>query len=325
MAGRMGGVAGQVGAAAGLGLTAAVGVWVGRHVTSPSPRLWSPGSGVTRQAGRLRVRVLGGGEPVVVLLHGLVASGDYFGAGFDRLDDDATVVIPDLLGFGDSPADPGLLAAADHLAALHEMLDALQLQRRPIIVAGHSMGAILALRWSAELGDRVRSVLGICPPLYCDDVEADQGLRRMGRTEAFLAGDGPLPRAICGWMCAHRAAASWVAVAARPDLPVPIARAAVKHTWDTYRGSLVDIIRNRAWEPALQHLVSSGVPIALLEGARDLVPVPGRAAELAAALPGIVHQVHPDAAHYLPMTDADWCVARISAHSPPRSHPLGPR
>ena len=272
----------------------------------------------------MRVRVLGRGDPVIVLLHGLVASGDYFGAGFDQLSVDATVVIPDLLGFGNSPADPGLLSADDHLAALHEMLEALQLQQRPIIVAGHSMGAILALRWATELGDRVHGVLGICPPLYRDDAEADQGLWRMGRMEAFLAGDGPLPRAICEWMCAHRAAASWVAAAVRPDLPIPVARAAVKHTWDTYRGSLVDVIRSRAWEPALQHLASTEVPVALLEGARDPVPVPGRAAELATALPGIVRQVHPDATHYLPMTDAEWCVAHIKAH-PPRSHPLEPR
>ncbi|MDQ2706454.1 MAG: alpha/beta hydrolase, partial [Actinomycetota bacterium] len=269
----------------------------------------APGTGRSRRAGALRVRTFGCGDPVIVLLHGLLASGDYFGAGFDRLGEQATVVVPDLLGFGRSLAAPTPLTAAAHLAALHEMLHALGLGTRPISVVGHSMGSLLALRWAVELTGRVRGVVGICPPLYRDVAEADAGLARMGRMEAVLAGDGLLPRAMCAWMCAHRNAASWVAVAARPDLPVPLARAAVRHTWDTYRGSLVDVVRSRAWEPALDHLGSAGVPVTLLEGARDPVPVPGRAAAL-----GVEHWVHPDATHYLPIIDAPWCVARIAPH-----------
>ncbi|MBW0090054.1 alpha/beta fold hydrolase [Pseudonocardia sp. KRD-184] len=306
---------GSIRGLAALGVAGSMAGWAARHASSPTARRWAPGAGRGRLAGRLRVRVFGTGDPVIALLHGLVASGDYFGAGFDRLGEHATVVIPDLLEFDDSPADPGLLAAADHLAALHDMLEALHLHRRPLITAGHSMGSILALRWAAELGGRVRAVVGICPPLYRDAAEADEGLRRMGRMEAFLAGDGPLPRAMCAWMCAHRTTASWLAVAARPDLPVPIARAAVKHTWDTYRGSLVDIIRNPAWEPALQHLGATGVPISLLEGAHDPVPVPGRAAELLAAVPVGTHRVRPHAGHYLPMTGAAWCATQIAAQA----------
>lgn len=258
------------------------------------------------------MRIFGAGDPVIVLLHGLIASGDCFGAGFDGLDAHATVVVPDLLGFGGSPTDPGLLAAADHLAALHEMLEVLKLHGRPIIAVGHSMGSVLALRWAAELDDQIRGVVGICPPLYRDATEVDKGLRRMGRMESFLAGDGPAPRALCAWMCAHRTTASWLAVAARPELPVTVARAAVKHTWGTYRGSLVDVIRNRDWEPALQHLGVARVPITFLEVARDPVPVPGRAAELIGALPAGAHHVHPHAAHYLPMTDVSWCAAQIT-------------
>lgn len=300
---------------AALSLTAPLLGWAARHAASPAVRQWAPGAGRRRLAGRLRVRTFGAGDPVIVLLHGLVASGDYFGAGFDGLGEHATVVIPDLLGFGDSPADPGPLTAADHLAALHQMLGVLQLDRCPILVAGHSMGSVLALRWAAELDDRIGGVVGICPPLYRDGPEADQGLRRMGRMESLLAGDGPLPREMCAWMCAHRTTASWLAVAARPSLPVTVARAGVKHTWDTYRGSLDGVIRNRGWEPALQHLDVARVPITILEGARDPVPVPGRAAQIVADLPAAELHVHPYAAHHLPMTDVSWCAGRIATQA----------
>ena len=46
---------------------------------------WSPPAGERRRAGGLAVRTLGHGDDVVFLLHGLMASGDSFGGGFDRL------------------------------------------------------------------------------------------------------------------------------------------------------------------------------------------------------------------------------------------------
>ena len=50
----------------------------------------------------LAARVIGAGTPIV-LLHGLGASGDYWGSVYDRLGDGHRLVVPDLLGFGASP------------------------------------------------------------------------------------------------------------------------------------------------------------------------------------------------------------------------------
>ncbi|MGI8721142.1 MAG: alpha/beta fold hydrolase [Geodermatophilaceae bacterium] len=75
--------------------------------------------------------------------------------------------------------------------------------RPPTIVAGHSMGGALALRWAAEHTDRVRSVLTFGAPLYQARAEADEHVARMARMDALLAGDGPLPRAACAWICRH--------------------------------------------------------------------------------------------------------------------------
>ena len=105
----------------------------------------------------------------------------------------------------------------------------------------------------------------------------------MGPFEAALTGDGPLPDRLCAWVCRHRTIAGWVAVAIRPDLPVPVARAGVKHTWDSYRGALVGLLRAPDWEPALDRLAAAGVAVVLVEGGADPVPVPGRAAALAEA------------------------------------------
>lgn len=124
-------------------------------------------------------------------------------------------------------------------------------------------------------------------PLYRDRVEADQHVTRMGRMEAVLAGDGPLPRAVCAWMCRHRTAASRIAAGYRSDLPIPVARSGVKHTWNTYTGSMNGLIRDTGWQTALAVLGRAGTPVTLAAGDADPVPVSGRAAELARAWPNV--------------------------------------
>ena len=112
-------------AVAGLGVG---GGWLRRHRRSPAVRVWTPGSSRRIHAGPLAVRVLGDAEPTTVLLHGLIGSGDVFGAGFDPLADHGGLVVPDLLGFGasmDLAREDFSLAA--HLDALDAMASALGL------------------------------------------------------------------------------------------------------------------------------------------------------------------------------------------------------
>lgn len=254
--------------------------WAWRHRRSPAVATWAPGHGDIHRAGPLQVRTAGSAEPVVLLLHGMVGAGNSFGAAYDALAEHATVVIPDLLGFGESMEVTGRADAAAHIAAIDAALLALGLHDRSTVVAEHSMGGTLALRWAAEHTDRVRAVVAFGAPLYRNRAEADTHIAGMGRMEALFAGDGALPRAVCAWMCRHRTA-SWITVAYRPDLPVPVARSGVRHTWATYSGSLSGLIRNTGWSDALDALGRAGIPVSLVAGATDPVPVIGRAAELA--------------------------------------------
>lgn len=288
------------------------GSWVWRHQQSTAVAAWAPSRGTSRHAGPLWVRVLGSVEPVVLLLHGMVAAGNSFGAAYDALAEHATVVVPDLLGFGASMDTRRLADAAGHIAALDSALAALGLDQRPTVVAGHSMGGTLALRWAARHRDRVRSVLTFGAPLYRNRAEADEHVAGMGRMEALLAGDGPLPRAVCAWMCRHRTAASWISAVCRPSLPVPVARSGVKHTWSTYTGSLNGLIRDTGWCSALDVLAGAGIPVTLAVGATDPVPVRGRAAELARTLPNVRSLLHPHGDHGLLLTDPQWCQALIA-------------
>lgn len=298
-----------------LGMTAASAVmwWTAVHATSPAVRGWEPSRGPPRRVGRLAVRALGSGDPVVLLLHGMVAAGNTFGAGFDPLAQHAAVVVPDLLGFGDSTNTPVTLGAEGHLDALDEVLHELGLEGRPLLIAGHSMGAVVGLRFAVRHIGEVRGVVTFGAPLWDGPGEAARQVAAMGLFEALLAGEGPRARAVCAWMCRHRRLASWLVAAARPDLPVAVARSGVKHSWQSYTGAYRAFLRGEGWQPALDTLLTAGVPVLLTAGARDPVPGPEWPRILLRRWPAADVAVHPDADHGLPLSHARWCRHRIEA------------
>jgi pimeloyl-ACP methyl ester carboxylesterase len=94
--------------------------------------------------GRLAVRRSGEG-PAVLLLHGVPGSGAVWGEVADGLADDATVLVPDLLGFGASSKQRDLrsLHAQAQAEALDDALATLGLDG--LTVVGHDFGGPVAL------------------------------------------------------------------------------------------------------------------------------------------------------------------------------------
>ena len=272
------------------------------------------GSGDASTGGSLSVRTLGPaqiqGSPasVIVLLHGLTGSGDGFGAGFDPLSVTARLVMPDLLGFGASlDVDRDDFSLPAHPGALDTMARELALDGSDLTVAGHSMGAVLALHWAAQRRD-VRRVVLFCAPLYVDRDEAIRHVQAMGLLERLFAFESPLAARTCALMCKYRHLAQWMAVAISPQWPVPLARQGVLHTWPAYLGAMNGIIQGPGWLEALAALDARHVPIVLADGARDPVPVAGRARTLANRFPSVTMRLHESAGHDLPVAYPQWCA-----------------
>lgn len=292
---------------------AAAASWWLRHLISPSVRGWSPGSGRLAVVGPLRVRTLGDGGPATVLLHGLTGSGDGFGAGFDRLAKGGRLVVPDLLGFaGSMDLHRRDFSLEAHLDALDAVAAALELDDRPLTIAGHSMGAVLALHWAARR-PTVQRVVSFCGPLYLNSEEARQRIGAMGLLESLFALESPLAAGTCALMCSYRRVAQWVSVAVSPEWPVHLARQGVLHTWPSYLGGMNGIIVNAGWTEALQRLENRRVPVVLADGATDPVPVRGRSAQLERQYLCVTSVAHPKAGHDLPVAYADWCATVLSA------------
>jgi len=101
-----------------------------------------------------------GGDPPVVLLHGLSANANEFGglvaAG---LSPRFRVVAPDLRGRGRSDKPAGGYSMCDHAEDVIALMDFLELDQ--VVIGGHSFGGLLAIFMAAEFEQRISKVVVI--------------------------------------------------------------------------------------------------------------------------------------------------------------------
>lgn len=299
--------------AAGTGGVVGVSGWVARHLSSPAVRSWEPPTLGGQRKAHLWARTGGDGTTAVVLLHGLVSTGDIFGADFDRLAETHKVIVPDLLGFGRSLDETRTaFEIEDHLDALDQLAESSgALSADHIVVGAHSMGSSLALRWAGRHPDRVVRVLCWGAPIYSSPRAARAHISGSAMARMFALDTDWAQRA-CALSCRHRAAAGWLTVAAEPRLPIPIARAVPLHTWPAYRDAMRHLVLEPDWAQLLDGLDHNRTQLRFVWGERDPVGDRNHAAELLHAQPGVEMTVVAGADHHFPITDPAACVAQLT-------------
>jgi len=125
----------------------------------------------------LEYRVLGRGEPAVILVHGWCENADYWNAQYDALKSRYTVVALDLGGHGASGANRTDWSIANYAADVASI--ARQIPNAHLVLVGHSMGADVALAAVPRIGSRVIGVVAVdalrsvgMPPLSAGEIEA---------------------------------------------------------------------------------------------------------------------------------------------------------
>lgn len=117
----------------------------------------------------------GKGRPLV-LLHGVGASADVWNPFLKQLRADGEynnwrIIMPDLLGFGDSPKPQwATYNVEDHARSVVATLKAQKVKGR-ITIVGHSMGCLVATHIAATRPHIVKQLVLYEPPLYADDPE----------------------------------------------------------------------------------------------------------------------------------------------------------
>ncbi len=275
---------------------------------------WNPSSATAHDAG-LHVRRLGESGPVVLLLHGLAASGGYWGAAYDELGAVSRLVIPDLLGFGASPRPAHGYGPDEHVDAILDCLNQLGLGGEPLIVGAHSLGVLVALRLAARRPELVLGIAGFGPPVYPDRSTAREHLGRLGVMAQLSTVDEQVAHALCMWVCAHRRTAGVLARVLMPALPGPIAAAGVEHSWPSFSETLERVILTRTARAWIDGITT---PVEFVIGAGDRAMDVPYLQELAASLSNLNLRIWPETGHDLPLTRSvgavDVLLALINAH-----------
>ena len=126
----------------------------------------------------------GSGKPII-LLHGYLSSSHYFTPLVRRLGTTHRVITIDLLGFGASPKPKGHYGYEQHIAALHETIESLDIAE-PFALLGHSMGSLIALRYASQYGDRVRTLLLFNTPLFTNKTQMIESHKATGKHYQIL-------------------------------------------------------------------------------------------------------------------------------------------
>jgi pimeloyl-ACP methyl ester carboxylesterase len=211
-----------------LAMTAGMGVMLRRAILETGIRAYDP----TRH--RLYCRREGVGPPVL-LLHGLAGSWRYWRRGLDGLREQRTLYLPDLLGFGRSPKPRGDYSIAMHTEALTRLLDEIEGE---VVVAGHSMGAILALALYARHPSRVRRIVLIGLPYFPARESARAYLARQSLMNRLTLERSWLAQG----MCYMKDLFALPVFAPAAQMPVDLYRDYWKHTWKSVSRSLFNVL-----------------------------------------------------------------------------------
>lgn len=107
-----------------------------------------------------------GSGPPVVMIHGIASSSVTFDNVVPLAVPHHRVVTIDLLGFGGSPVPEGArFTIEEHVDALARTIRRLKL-RQPFVLVGHSMGSLIATRYTATRRGDVSKLVLVSPPVY---------------------------------------------------------------------------------------------------------------------------------------------------------------
>lgn len=292
-----------------IAIAAGATAWVVTHRRAPAVRGWRRSALPRLRVGPLSCRVGGTGETGALLLHGLIATGDVFGVTADMLATSRVVAVPDILGFGQSlDEDRHDFGTSAHLAAIDTVV-AEALGGRSLLIAAHSMGSALALRWAALHPDRVEQVICVGPPIWPSRDDARRAIGGASPMAQALVLDERIARRACALSCRHRNLAGWIAAAFAPRWPISIARQSSRHTWAAFHQTLEEQVLHEAWPGLLNNLDAAGVKVVLVWGDHDPVGDHDYARMLVRDLSNIDVQIISSADHTLPTTRPDLIVA----------------
>tara|TARA_R110002072_G_scaffold175495_10_gene331306 strand:- start:4499 stop:5419 length:921 start_codon:yes stop_codon:yes gene_type:complete len=183
----------------------------------------------------LNYEIIGSGVNKLVLLHGLTGSINYWKRELESISTTHSLLLIDLLGFGDSPKPKGNYSLSVQLTAIELILKKEGFNNRKTIIAGHSMGAMISLALLEKQPTWFKSGIFISIPVYKN---ADE-FKEIMSSHSFL--DRISTSKFSKYICMIHPI--FMSSAFKPDnLTNEVYEDAKKHHWMSYYYSLTEVI-----------------------------------------------------------------------------------
>lgn len=183
----------------------------------------------------LNYEIIGSGENKLVLLHGLTGSLNYWKRNLESISKTHSLLLIDLLGFGESPKPRSDYSISVQLQALELVLNKEGFNDGKTTIAGHSMGAIISLALLEKQPTWFNAGIFIGIPVYKDANE----FKKVMSTHSFV--DRISASKFSKYVCMIHPI--FMSRAFKPDnLTDEVYEDAKKHHWMSYYYSLTEVI-----------------------------------------------------------------------------------
>jgi pimeloyl-ACP methyl ester carboxylesterase len=242
-----------------------------------------------------------GAGAAIVLLHGVGLRGDMWRPVADRLAAHYRVIVPDLLGHGESPVPPAEVSLADYASQVAALLRHLGVERAGIV--GFSMGAMVAQRFAI---DHPGLAAGVA--LVCAVHDRSMGEKLAVRTRALataIHGLAPsVPAALERWFTPSFAAR-------RPDVVESVKATMIANDPVGYLRSYA--LFAQADEALAKEAGRIRAPVLIVAAADDVGSTPQMAAALHRVIAGSQLSIVPGIRHMLPVEDPERLVVLLES------------
>lgn len=151
---------------------------------------------VAKESLTLHFEEKGAGTPFV-LIHGFPFTGRMWAGQLDTLFKDTRVLVPDLPGFGDSPASERAATVESYAEDCFAILDALDIME-PAVIGGLSMGGYIALAAARLMPLRIRGLILASTRAGADSAEGkanrDKTIAQVREGGASVVADAMYPK-----------------------------------------------------------------------------------------------------------------------------------
>lgn len=197
--------------------------------------------------------------PTIVLLHGIAATSKTYENLVNIIDTSKYRVIAlDLLGFGQSPKPKNIrYSVDDHIWAIQNTLNKLGV-KKPFVLAGHSMGSIIAAHYTHLYPHNVRKLFLLSLPLYKTSDKSPQTIISRKQTDVYLA--------IFDYMAQQKDITIKVSQKIKKYLKINDGMDVSSETWNSFRLSLKNTVVN---QNTYEDISSITCPIKIIYGTLD--------------------------------------------------------